>query len=299
MDLNNLINKIDIKQEKENKALDKYTENTDKNREKLETLLSEFKEIINDDAAPELWRKWEYGEVDEYYNYINKKINNFDFDWGNLNLLVSNLPLYQINDIIKNSDENTKFGLFLSALINKNVKAGEKVQITSLMPINFLFYRLENAEAYVNVAGTNLGSGAKNSKICAEEAGNHAGWNMQGCELHVSKVGDELVDGAKNSKIYADEAGNQSGEFLRESELHVKKTGDELGFGAKKSRIYAGKAGDSAGKHMLASKLFIYELNGRLAVNCLTGNNEIYLGKESYEKFPEYRGKVKIWEKKT
>ncbi|MCL4372865.1 hypothetical protein M1384_02245, partial [Candidatus Parvarchaeota archaeon] len=167
MDLNSLVNKIDIKQGKENKALDKYTENADKNREKLETLLSEFKEITNDNAAPELWKD---GEVDEYYNYINKKINNFEFDGKNLNLLLGNLPLYRINDIIINNHENTKFGLFLSALINKNLKAGEKVQITALMPINFLFYRLENSEAYANIAGTNLGGFAKNSKIYAGEA---------------------------------------------------------------------------------------------------------------------------------
>ena len=258
MDLNNLINKIGIKQKEENKALDTYIENSNQNNEKLETLLSEFKEIITDGAAPRLYID---GKVDEYYNYINKKINDFEFDGKNLNLLLSNLPLYQINDIIINNDENTKFGLFLSALINKNLKAGEKVQITALMPIDYLFYKLENAEAYVNKAGDHFGKDAKNSKIYADEAGDGAGWGMEGCELH------------------------------------VKKTTDWLGFKTINSRIYADEAGDFAGPFMQNSKLFIYELDGKLHGNCSTENNEVHLGKESYEKFPEYHGKVEIWEK--
>ena len=294
MDLNNLINKIGIKQKEENKALDAYVENSNQNNEKLETLLSEFKEIVSDEATPGLYID---GKVDEYYNYINKKINDFEFDGKNLNLLLSNLPLYQINDIIINNDENTKFGLFLSALINKNLKAGEKVQITALMPIDYLFYKLENAEAYVNKAGDYFGKDAKNSKIYAYETEVNAGCNVKNCELHVRKAKNFLGRWAKNSKIYADEAGDGAGWGIEGCELHVKKTTDWLGFKTINSRIYADEAGDFAGPFMQNSKLFIYELDGKLHGNCSTENNEVHLGKESYEKFPEYHGKVEIWEK--
>jgi hypothetical protein len=312
MDLNNLINKIGIKQKEENKALDAYVENSNQNNEKLETLLSEFKEIITDGAAPRLYID---GDVDEYYNYINKKINDFEFDGKNLNLLLSNLPLYQmldgknlnlllsnlplyqINDIIINNDENTRFGLFLSALINKNVKAGEKVQITIPIPINRLFYKLKDSEAHVNIAGEYLGDFAKNSKIYAGEARDYTGYNMKGCELHVRKTGNRLGSGATNSRIYADEAGEWAGWGMEGCELYVRKADYCLGTRAKNSRVYADEAGDFAGPFMQNSQLFIYDLKGNLAGNVLKGNNTIYLGKESYEKFPEYHGKVEIWEK--
>ena len=132
MDLNNLINKIGIKQqEKENKALDTYIGNSNQNKEKLETLLSEFKKIISDEAAYELCR---YSGTDKCYNYISKKINNFNFDINDVNLLTNNLSLY--NDIKDTYDyiKNRKFGLSLSALINKTASNGEKVQIITSIP---------------------------------------------------------------------------------------------------------------------------------------------------------------------
>ena len=327
MDLNSLVNKIDIKQEKENKPLDTYIEN--KNREKLETLLSEFLSIINDETAPYLWPAI---GVEEYYDYINGKINNFDFNIESIDLSADNLPQYNI--IRDNNNENIKFGLFLSALINNAVN-GEKTKIKTLIPIDYLFYNLENAEAYVNTAGkylgkeaknsriyadeakdypglyvencelhvkkanNSLGDNAKNSSIYANEAGNSAGFGMKVCELHVRKAGNYLGNKAEKSKIYAYEVGNRAGWDMQECELHVRKAGEYLGTGAKNSRVYADEAGNGAGKFMQNSKLFIYELKGKLDESCLTGNNEIYLGKESYEKFPEYRGKVKIWEKNT
>ena len=54
MNLNNLINKIGIKQKEENKALNEYIENSNKKKEKLENLLSRFSEIINDRTNPSL-----------------------------------------------------------------------------------------------------------------------------------------------------------------------------------------------------------------------------------------------------
>ena len=392
MDLNKIVDR-----KEDNKASGTHTENSNKKNEKLETLLSEFFSIINDRAAPDLW-----GEgVNGYYNYIYRKINNFDIK--NVNLLTDNMSLY--DTIRNNDDENEKFGIFLSALINKNVKAGEKVQITIPIPIKRLFYKLKNGEAHVNIAGEFLGDFAKNSKIYADEAGDGAGWGIENCEMHVKKAGEFLGRSAKNSRIYADEAGegagshmevcelnikkaynylgytakrstiyigeagsfagirmencemhvkkaagslgynakksiiyadeagNEAGIEMKDCEMHVKKTASGLGFTAKNSKIYADEAGEGAGMgiencemhvkkttdwlgfktinskiyadeagegaggFMQNSQLFIYDLKGNLADNVLKGNNTIYLGKESYEKFPRYRDKVEIWDK--
>ena len=238
-------------------------------------------------------------QVKGYYNYLDKNINNFDFDLADVAKLTGNAQLYKIIG----SDENTnsKFGLFLSALINKNIKQGEKVQIITSKPIHCLFYKLENAEAYVNIAGDYLGRVAKNSNIYAEEAGDDAGKDIDGCELHVKKAGVFLGHEAKNSKIYAEEAGNLAGNSMWDDELHVKKAGDYLGCDAKNSKIYAEEAGDGAGYYMKNSELFIYKLNGNLADSCFEGNNKIYLGEKSYKEFiqnyPKYINEVKLWKK--
>ena len=293
MDLNNLINKIGIKQKEENKALDRYLENSNQ-IEKLDELLSEFFGIISDKSAPRTYDK----EVKEYYNYIHKNINNSGFDIRNLNILVRDyLPVYDV--IREDYETNAKFGLFLSALINKNIKNGEEIQLNLPIPVNYLFYKLENAKAHVNIAGDYLGNRAKNSKISTNLAEDYAGENIEGCELHVKKTGEYLGYGAKDSKIYAEEAGEFAGLDIEECELHVRKAGNYLGDSAKNSKIYADEAEYVAGSSMKDSELYIYKLEVELDESCLTGNNKVYLGKESYKKFPEYRRKVKIWKEKT
>ena len=370
MDLNNLIKGIGIKQKGENKALDRYLENSNKNKEKLENLenlLFRFPEIVNDRTNPSL-----LGEdgIENYYNWVYKNINDFDIDIKNLDILdKKDLPVY---DVIKDDYEtNKKFGLFLSALINKNIKNGEEIQLNLPIPVNYLFYKLENAKAHVNIAGYELGSKAKNSKIYAEEARDYAGEDIEGCELHVNIAENYLGDKAKNSKVYAEKAGEFAGLDIEECELHVGIASKSLGYRAKDSKIYAEAAGDSAGRYMnncelhvkksynslgkdaknskiyaeeagmyagkdmkgcelhvkkadyilgiraenskiyveeagngagssmKDSELYIYKLEGKLDESCLTGNNKVYLGKESYKKFPEYRRKVKIWKEKT
>ena len=334
MDLNDLIKMIGIKPtNKRNEALNTYIENSDKKREKLETLLSEFLRIAGDKSAPTFWGVWSGEQVEGYYNYLDKNISNFDL--ADVVQLTGNEQLYKIAK--GDHKENSKFGLFLSTLIKKNMKQGEKVQIITSIPIHCLFYKLENAEAYVNIAGDYLGylakrskiqadevrddagknidgcelyvkkAGvflghvAKNSKIYAGEAGNFAGDGIDSCELHVKKTGDYLGSGAQNSKIYAEEAGDLAGNYMRYGGLYVKKAGDYLGSGAQNSKIYADEAGIDAGIDMKNSELFIYELDGRLADSCFRGNNEIYLGEESYKKFiqnyPKYKNEVKLWEK--
>ena len=335
MDLEDLIKKIGIKSStKINEALDIYIKDSH-NKARLEILLSEFLRITSDKSAHTFTQLASHKEIGSYYNYLDKNINNSDFDLAGVTQLTGNAQLYKIIG----SDENTnsKFGLFSSTLINKNIKGGEKVQIITLIPLHFLFYKLKDAEAYVNIAGEYLGYKSKNSKIYADEVGGNAGYNMQNCELHVKKAGDVLVDGSKNSKIYAEEAGDfvgdsidscelhvkkagdyigyksknsriyaeeagdYAGSYMRDCELHVKKAGNFLGSGANNSKIYAEEAGINAGYNMKNSELFIYKLDGYLADSCFRRNNEVYLGKESYNKFiqnyPKYINTVKLWKK--
>ena len=169
MDLNKIVDKKD-----NDKALGPNTENSSQNKEKLEPLLSEFKKIINDEAISELQKN---KGIDACYNYIYKKINDFDFDIKNVNLLTNNIALYDIKDTY-DYIKNRKFGLSISALINKTASNGEKVEITTSIPVDYLFYKLENVETHVNIAGRYLGSEAKNSKIYADEAGDGAGESM-------------------------------------------------------------------------------------------------------------------------
>ena len=295
MDLSDLIKRIGIKSStKINEALDTYIENSDKKREKLEMLLSEFLRITSDKSAPDLKRP---GWVENYYNYIYNNINNFDFNIFDVNQLTSNVQPYIKDD----PSNNSNFGLFLSTFINKNIKRDEKIQIITSIPIHGLFYKLKNPEAHINIAGNFLGYDAENSKIYAEEAGDFAGSYMRDGELHVKKAGDWLGSDANNSKIYAEEVGYGAGYNIQNCELHVKKAGKLLGYDAKNSKIYTGEAGINAGYNMENSELFIYKLDENLADSCFEGNNEIYLGEESYKKFiqnyPKYINKIKLWEK--
>ncbi len=294
MDLEDLIKKIGIKPStKRNEALDIYIKNS-QNKARLEILLSEFLRITSGKTAPDLKRS---GGVENYYNYIYNNINNFDFNIFDVNQLTSNVQPYIKDD----PSNNSNFGLFLSTFINKNIKRDEKIQIITSIPIHGLFYKLKNPEAHINIAGNFLGYDAENSKIYAEEAGDFAGSYMRDGELHVKKAGDWLGSDANNSKIYAEEAGYGAGYNIQNCELHVKKAGKLLGYDAKNSKIYAGEAGINAGYNMENSELFIYKLDEKLADSCFEGNNEIYLGEESYKEFiqsyPEYINKVKLWEK--
>ena len=291
MDLSDLINRIGIKPtNKRNEALDTYVEK----RRKLEMLLLEFKRITSDKAAPDLKRS---EEVENYYNYIYNNINNFDFNIFDVNQLTSNVQPYIKDD----PSNNSNFALFLSTLINKTIKKGEKVQLTTRIPMHYLFYKLENAEAHVNIAGNFLGYLAKRSKIQADEVGDDAGKDIESCELHVKKAGYGLGSGAINSTIYADEVEDYAGYNIQNCELHVKKADEELGRDAKNSKIYADEAGINAGYNMENSELFIYKLDENLADSCFKGNNKVYLGEKSYKEFiqsyPEYINKVKLWEK--
>ena len=260
MDLSDLINRIGIKPStKRNEALDTYIENSNQKGEKLEILLSEFLRITSDKSVPNF--EWS-DEVENYYNYIYKNINNLDFSIADMTQLIGNEQLYKT--IGSYGIKNSKFGLFLSALINKNIKVEEKIELTTVIRIHFLFYKLENAEAYVNIAGDHLGERAKNSKIYADEVLYSAGDQMGNCELNVKKAGYGLGVGAINSKIYADKAGGNVGEGMKNSEL------------------------------------WIYELDGDLQnIRAIKKTNKIYIGEASYKRhYIRYKlSGIKVWKK--
>ena len=159
MDLNNLINKIGIKQKEENKALDRYLENSIENSNKkkeksenLENLLSRFSKIANNRASTGLWGENETeNETENYYNLIYESINDFYFDIKNLDVLdKEDLPVYDV--IREDYETNAKFGLFLSALINKNIKNGEEIQLNLPIPsLNKFYCFLLNIHNQVNL----------------------------------------------------------------------------------------------------------------------------------------------------
>ena len=293
MNLNDLINRIGIKPStKRNEALDTYIENS-QNRAGLETMLSEFSRIINDKSTPKLRRgEDEKDRYDIYYNCIYENLN-IDYTLDDIDRF-ANHPLHYT----KNYRE--ELGLFISAAINKVVKKGEKVRITTLIPLDYLFYGLKDTEAYANIAGIYFGLGARNSKIYAEEVGGMAGKYIENSELHVKKAAYLLGEGAYNSKIYADKADSNAGYDIKNSELHVKKAGYGLGSGAENSKIYADKAGSNAGKAMKNSELWIYELDGDLQnIRAIKKTNKIYIGKESYKRhYIRYKlSGIKVWKK--
>ena len=242
--------------------------------QKLETLLSKFGEIINDKCATGPYLPLEY---DKYFCCAYKNIKDLNVDIESINLLTSNPRLYEMID---NPIKNQRAGLLLSALIDKAVKKGEKIQIKTLMPINCLFYKLENLEAHVNMAGDDLGSRAKNSKIFADKTGHSAGSYMDNCELHVREAVSYLGNKAKNSKIYADKTVDCTGRGIDNCELHVREACNDLGSRAKNSRIYADKTGHSAGSYMDNCELHVREAGNNLGT--YTSNSKIYADKTGH-----------------
>ena len=110
--------------------------NSNQKKRRLEEVLLEFSRITNDNTASILPRS-EYEEAESYYNYIYKNINNSDFNITDVTILASNPNLNKI--IGDNYETNAKFGLFLSALINKNIKNGEEIQLDIQIPIHVVY----------------------------------------------------------------------------------------------------------------------------------------------------------------
>ena len=300
MNLNDLINRIGIKPKEKNEALDTYIENHDKNMAGLETMLSEFSRIINDKSAPKLSRgEDEEDRYDIYYDYIYENLN-IDYTLDDIDRFANHPLHYTKNYRDENSIKNVELGLFISAAINKVVKKGEKVRITTLIPLGYLFYRLKDTEAYANIAGIYFGLCAQDSKIHAEEAGIYAAYYMRNSELHVKKASHFLGGHADNSKIYADKASSNAGYDIKNSELHVKETSGRLGVEAINSKIYADKAGGNVGEGMKNSELRIYELDGDLQnIHAINKTNNIYIGEASYKRhYIRYKlSGIKVWKK--
>ena len=240
--------------------------------------------------------------------YLREEMKGLDYKLKAVEDLASDQRVY------KNIDKTKELGIFISAAINNVVKPGEKIYINSPKPIDYLFLRLKDAEGHVNIAGSELGSEAENSKIYAEKAGSFAGEKMRGCEFHVDIAGVSLGVRAVNSKIFAKTAGYEAGRRMVNSEMHIYKAREHLGVDALGSKIYvyeagnflgqsargckifAKKAGLGAGNSMKKSKLYVDKAEGWLAD--YAENSEIHFG-EAGDKSAEKIRNCKVYGKKA
>ena len=225
MKLQDVVNRIGIKPNENNKALNTYIQNNIQNKGRLDNFLSALNNIPESLQTAEITEK-------ELYDYIYKGLDGLEYTVSDINK-VANSPIYRTDD----TENKRIFGLALSALINQVAQKGDKVQLNISKPMDHLFYLADGIEAHVNTAGKYLGYNAKNSKIYAEKSGDHAGYEMDNCELHVRLAGENLGDSAKNSKIYAEKAEDYAGHNMDKCELHVKLAGKNLGNGTRNSKI--------------------------------------------------------------
>ncbi|MCL4375946.1 hypothetical protein M1558_00425 [Candidatus Parvarchaeota archaeon] len=278
----------------------------------LEALLFEFSFILHDDEIDNFTdmddndnRYIYYNEKENSYNYIDKNIVSGEYTIADIENFVKDRRLYkeyaQFKPVLGFEDyqatyyhRNLLLGLYLSAAINRVIKKGETVHINSKIILNSLFYRLKDAEGYVDKAGYKLGCHAENSKIYAKEAKGFAGAHMKNSELHVDRCGDKVGFLSENSKIYAKEARRNAGWFVKNSELYLGKTAEMLGYSAINSKFYVksyfGHGGSEyfvtmnhAGHAMKNSSLYIEDLDGGICYPAIKYNN-IYIGKEFFEK---------------
>lgn len=319
MDLDGLIQKIGINRaDKNNKSVEAYGKNFNENIG-LRALISEFINLTNGKLSIEFYPKEEpkipgYSH-NIYYSHLFENFN-ADYTLADIEVFASSPEAYKRSN---DEDYSSKFGLFTSAAINKIIKKGQTIHINSPMRINYLFYKLKDAEAHVSNAGHYFGYWAENSKIFVGDAWDFAGYFMDNSELWAEKVRDKLGHGSRNSKIYvdkardyagdymdnselrakkvgdylgydansctiyADEVGLSAGNNIRNSEIHVIKAGAHLGFAAVNSNIYAEEAGKYPGHHMMDSNLYINKLHGRLSSYCFGKDNQVYLGEQTYK----------------
>lgn len=105
--------------------------------------------------------------------------------------------------------------------------------------MNYLFYKLNDAEGYANKAGGLFGAYAERSHIAADKVEDFAGLGMKDSKLNVKDAGRYLSAsalrsitnvgtaerylgaGAKHCKIYADEAGYGAGFQSIDTEIYI------------------------------------------------------------------------------
>lgn len=238
MDLKNLVDRIGIESDyKSDKGLRSYSKLVTANKQNLETLVSEFSNIMAeefDDGG-----KIYYEMAPAYYEHIYKNISG-DYNLSDIEIFAKGTDAYEeIEDVNKNSN----LGLFISAAINKVIKPGERVYIDSDISIDYLLYGFKGAEAYVRRAGNLLGLGAEKSKVYADEAGFAAGESIKASEFNIGKAGTFLGNGAENSSIYAKEAGDCPGFDMTNSKLFIYKLIGNLPVGCflGNNKIYLGE----------------------------------------------------------
>ena len=100
-------------------------------------------------------------KAENYYEYIHKNLN-ADYSLSDIEEFASNPKLDKLSD---NEEECSKLGLFISAAVNKVIKKGETVSINPRIPLNYLCYKLKDAEAYLGTGNNLIGCYTDNSSI--------------------------------------------------------------------------------------------------------------------------------------
>ncbi|MCL4376658.1 hypothetical protein M1558_04190 [Candidatus Parvarchaeota archaeon] len=235
----------------------------------LESLLADFSRLTG--KRPEKL----YGNVSEaegYYAYISKNLN--------ANYSLSDVEKFsgitELDAMLEDEENSSKLGLFISAALNKAIRKGEKVSISARKPINYLCYKLKDAEAYLDIAGDLVGCYSDNSKI------------------HINRLvaTDKNIISASNSEIIPAGMGIL---FLNALVLYHL----NLGYSRKNSEIYINEInylhkGNPLYKHAEYILTVDYNLKMR-------SGNKVFLGEDLYNQHPlmfMLRG-IKKWEKEA
>ena len=125
----------------------------------LESILADFYRLTGK-RSEKLYSN-NIDEVAKYYEYIYENLN------SNYSLLdVEKFSgRAELDAMLEDEENSSKIGLFISAALNKVIRNGEKVSVSARKPINYLCYKLKDAEAYLDIAGDLVGCYSENSKI--------------------------------------------------------------------------------------------------------------------------------------
>lgn len=125
----------------------------------LESILADFYRLTGKQSE-KLYSN-NIGEVAKYYEYLYQNLNS-NYSLSDIEKFSGRLEL---DTMLEDEENSSKIGLFISAALNKVIRNGEKVSISARKPINYLCYKLKDAEAYLDIAGDLVGCYSENSKI--------------------------------------------------------------------------------------------------------------------------------------
>lgn len=195
----------------------------------LESILTDFYRLTGKQSE-KLYSN-DAGEVAKYYEYLYENLNS--------NYSLSDIEKFsgriELDTMLEDEENNSKIGLFISAALNKVIRNREKVSISARKPINYLCYKLKDAEAYLDIAGDLVGCYSENSKIHIKKltATNKKIINYAPSEVIPAGMGFLLLTGIvlyhlslgygrKNTEIYLDGT-----DFLKRDDL-IYKEGEPL-----------------------------------------------------------------------